>query len=382
MALFFLAVIVFIFADVAIRFISNKIRAGKIKKERAVALEVNLKVDFSREAKSLKRIEVENPKARILCVDDEEVILDSFRKILVLDGYCVDTVNLGREALGLIQLRQYDFVFTDLKMPEMDGVEVTKAVKSLRPDIDVIIITGFASLETAIETMKSGAMDYVQKPFTEDELLEFMRIALIKRQDKMQRQLKPAVHICQYPDAIKARPHEFAIPGGVFISEGHCWVAVTQGGDVEIGIDDFARKLIGKIDGVVYPKLGMLVTKGQSLFSIKQKNRSVPFVSPMTGKVTKLNDALSKNPELFDISPYGENWVCTMEPEDLDADLRVLNIGNRAVALIQDDIERFLRRAVANNEAGGHELRIGVMEQYSDPDWNEVVKEFFRLKHH
>ena len=378
MAVFFLAVLVFIFADVLIRFISKEIHAKKIKKERADALEVNLKVDFSREAKSLKRIEVDNPKARILCVDDEDVILDSFRKILVLDGYCVDTVNSGREALGLIQVRQYDFVFTDLKMPEMDGVEVTKAVKSLRPDIDVIIITGFASVDTAVETMKSGAMNYVQKPFTEDELLDFLRIALIKRQDNIQRQLKPTVRICHSPDTGKSRPDEFVVPGGVFISEGHCWAAVTQGGGVEVGIDDFARKLIGKIDGVEYPKPGMLVAKGQPLFSIRQKHRSIPFFSPVTGKVTKLNETVNTNPELFEFSPYGGNWVCTLESDNLDADLRLLNIGKSAVVLIQDDVERFLRQAGTKEVTGGHALRAGVMAQFSDPDWNEAVKKFFR----
>ena len=113
---------------------------------------------------------------------------------MVIDGYSVDTVTNGKEALGLIQSHHYDFVFTDLKMPEMDGVEVTKAVKHLRPDIDVIIITGYASVETAVETMKYGAMDYVQKPFTEDELLAFVKKTLIKRQDKIQKQLKQNIN--------------------------------------------------------------------------------------------------------------------------------------------------------------------------------------------
>ena len=123
------------------------------------------------------------------------MILDSFRKILVLDGYSVDTVQTGQEALGLLQSHHYDFVFTDLKMPTMDGVEVTKSVKHMRPDIDVVIITGYATVETAVECMKHGAMDYVQKPFTEDELLAFVKKSLIKRQDRIQKQLKPKVHI-------------------------------------------------------------------------------------------------------------------------------------------------------------------------------------------
>ncbi|MCW9095900.1 MAG: response regulator, partial [Ignavibacteriaceae bacterium] len=142
MALFILAVIIFVIADITIRNIAKKIQENKLKQERAEVLKESLTLDFSREAKTLKRAEVEDPKARILCVDDESVILDSFRKILVLDGYAVDTVENGKEALGILQSHSYDFVFTDLKMPEMDGVEVTKAVKHIRPDIDVIIITG------------------------------------------------------------------------------------------------------------------------------------------------------------------------------------------------------------------------------------------------
>ncbi|MCG6912873.1 response regulator, partial [bacterium BMS3Abin03] len=195
MALFIVALIVFVIADIVIRYVAKKVRDNKVRQQREEALKVSLNLDFSSEAKSLKRAEVEVPKARILCVDDESVILDSFRKILVLDGFSIDTVENGKEALGLIQNHSYDFVFTDLKMPEMDGVDVTKSVKHLRPDIDVIIITGYATVETAVECMKFGAMDYVQKPFTEDELLDFTNKLLIRRQDRIKKMLKPKVHI-------------------------------------------------------------------------------------------------------------------------------------------------------------------------------------------
>jgi len=117
MALFVLAVIIFIIADITIRYVAKKMREKKVHEERAAALKVSLNLDFSREAKTLKRVEVENPKARILCVDDESIILESFRRILVLDGYCVDTVETGKEALGLIQTHSYDFVLPILKCP-------------------------------------------------------------------------------------------------------------------------------------------------------------------------------------------------------------------------------------------------------------------------
>lgn len=241
MALFILAVLVFIIADIIIRFVIKKIQEKKTIKEREKALDVSLNLDVSNEAKTLKRVEVENPKARILCVDDEEVILDSFRKILVLDGYSVDTVLTGQEALHLVQSHHYDFVFTDLKMPEMDGVDVAKSVKHLRPDIDVIIITGFATIESAVEVMKFGAMDYVQKPFTEDELLDFVKLSLLKRKDRINKQLQPKVHISQVEKSELLQSDEFLIPGGVFISKDHCWAGIGHDGCVNIGVDDFAK---------------------------------------------------------------------------------------------------------------------------------------------
>ena len=243
MALFILAVVLFIIADIVIRYVSKKMTEKKHIQEREVALKESLNLDFSREAKTLKRAEIKEPKAKILCVDDEPVILDSFRKILVLDGYSIDTVENGKEALGLIQSHHYDFVFTDLKMPIMDGVDVVKSVKHMRPDIDVVIITGYATVETAVECMKYGAMDYVQKPFTDDELTAFVNKLLIKRQDKIQKTLKPKVHITHLKEVEAIKAGEFAIPGGVFISEGHCWAGVEENGSVKIGIDDFAKKI-------------------------------------------------------------------------------------------------------------------------------------------
>jgi CheY-like chemotaxis protein len=183
-------IILFFFLNIAARVLYDRLKEIRVRAERENALSVSLNLDFTHESKTLKRVEIDEPRARILCVDDEEVILDSFRKILVLGGYCVDTVETGQEALGLIQKNDYDFVFTDLKMPNMSGTDVVKSVKHLRPDIDVVVITGYASVDTAVECMKQGAMDYVEKPFTEDELRIFVKHALIKRQDRIEKQSK------------------------------------------------------------------------------------------------------------------------------------------------------------------------------------------------
>lgn len=386
MLLFIVAVIVFVIADILIRLISRRIQEKKLRKERESALAVSLQLDFTREAQTLRRAEVEHAKARILCVDDEQVILDSFRKILVLDGYSVDTVQTGQEALGLLQTHHYDFVFTDLKMPAMSGVEVTKAVKHVRPDIDVVIITGYATVETAVECMKHGAMDYVQKPFTEDELLAFVKKALIKRQDRIQKQLKPRVHITHVSAVGHTGADEFAIPGGVFISEGHCWAAMFEDGTVRVGMDDFARKLLGTVDGIGFPNLGMTVQRGQALFTVMQGTRRVPFISPVSGKVIETNTGLGKHPDALESTSYGENWVCVIDADKLDEEIRALKIGNAAVGFYQEELDRFrsMTRSMSRRAPDGttspvsEEMYTGEMQDLDDRDYEALVTAFFR----
>jgi len=382
MALFIAALIVFIIADILIRYITKRIREKKIFQEREEALKVSLNLDFSSEAKTLKRAEVENPIAKIICVDDEAVILDSFRKILVLDGYSVDTVETGREALGLIRTHSYDFLFTDLKMPEMDGVEVTKSVKHLRPDIDVVIITGYATVETAVECMKFGALDYVQKPFTEDELLEFTKKSLIKRKDRIRKMLKPKVHITHLEEVAGMKTPEFLIPGGVFISEGHCWANIIEEGAVKVGIDDFARKLIGKIDAIEFPNLGLSIKKGQRLFAVKQENRRVIFNSPVSGKVKEIQKPLNTYIESIEFTPYGNNWICQIDAEELDSEIAQLKIGKAAVSFYEEDIEHLqdLKKKIKtgkDEDQTNGQLYIGEMEKLDDVSWKRYSEEFF-----
>lgn len=384
MALFILAIIVFVIVDILIRMISKRIQENKLIKEREAVLTESVKLDFSKEALTLKRAQVENPKAKILCVDDEEVILSGFRKILVLDGYSVDTVENGKEALGLIQKNHYDFVFTDLKMPEMDGLEVTKSVKHLRPDIDVVIITGYATVETAVDCMKYGAMDYVQKPFTQDELLAFVKKTLIKRQDRIQKLLKPKVHITHFPGEEELQKAEFSIPGGVFISDSHCWVSLDQDGTAKIGVDDFAKKLVGKIDNIDFPNLGMTVKAGQPLFTIKQKNKVITFHSPLSGLVSKINLLLKEDYEALDITSYDNNWICCLDTENIDSELATLKIGKSAVNFYHSEIEKFSKKIKSvsknKNDLTAEGLYLGVLENLDEFEWDNISEEFFKSK--
>ena len=116
-----LTIVIFIAVDLGLRLALRKLEQRKLQRARQEALDEGLRLEFADEAASLKRVEVESPKARILAVDDESIVLDSFRKILVLAGYSVDTVETGPEALSLVRHQDYEFVFADLKMPAWTG---------------------------------------------------------------------------------------------------------------------------------------------------------------------------------------------------------------------------------------------------------------------
>jgi CheY-like chemotaxis protein len=315
--------------------------------EREAILNVAVRLEFNDEAKSLKRVEVPQPRARILAVDDEAVVLDSFRRILVLEGFNIDTVQSGPEALSLVQRNDYDFVFTDLKMPIMDGVEVVKAVKHLRPDVDMVVITGYGTIETAVETMQSGACEYVQKPFSADELAAFVNKLLIKRQARLQALRQPTVRIVSPSQAEATPSNEFCIPGGSFIAPGHTWVRIEPDGQVRVGIDDFANKAMGAVGSVLLPKPGTQVRVGDPLFSCKRGTESVTFAAPVSGLVQDLNATLQSEPARMTISPYKDGWVCRIEPSDLTAQLGAMRIGQPAVAWYGEEIDRLMAAKAA-----------------------------------
>lgn len=334
-------IVAFITADVLVRLFTQRMREKKLKEQREEALDIGLRLDYAEEAPSLKRVEVEEPSARILAVDDEPVVLDSFRKILVIAGYSVDTVETGKEAVGIVQKNDYDFVFTDLKMPDMDGLDVTKAVKHLRPDIDVIMITGYATIESAVDAMKYGALDYVQKPFTEDELVDFVNKSLIRRQAKLERQLRPKVRLVTPSKGESTSEHVFNVPSGAFFSKEHAWATLEVNGMVSIGLDDFLVKLTGEIEEIMLPEEGQSVKKGENLFSIKKGERRLAIASPFSGKVISVNSAILDRLELLKMKPYELGWVCCLEPDNLSEDLKSLRIGTSAVSWYQEEIEKY-----------------------------------------
>lgn len=117
-------------------------------------------------------------KPHILIVEDEPLMRIAISDSLITEGYRVTDTGLGSEGLRMVQSENYDAVITDLKLPGADGIEILKASKHFSSTTEVIIITAYATIPTAIEAMKEGARDYLIKPFSTEELLLILKRAL------------------------------------------------------------------------------------------------------------------------------------------------------------------------------------------------------------
>lgn len=122
----------------------------------------------------------------VLIVDDEHGIREGCRRILAMEGYAVETAENGKAGLDLAQTKRFDLILVDLMMPVIGGLEMMDRVRSVDEDVIMIVITGFATIETAVEAIKHGAYDYLPKPFAPDQLIAVVNRGLEKRRLSLQ----------------------------------------------------------------------------------------------------------------------------------------------------------------------------------------------------
>jgi len=133
-------------------------------------------------------------KISILIVDDEESVRDSLFSWFIEDGYRVECAENARKALSMIESDSFDIILADIKMPGMDGLEMLRRIKLLKKDSIVIVMTAFATVDTAVQALKDGAFDYITKPFDPDDLSHLIRnaskqISLAEENENLKKQV-------------------------------------------------------------------------------------------------------------------------------------------------------------------------------------------------
>jgi DNA-binding NtrC family response regulator len=130
-------------------------------------------------------------QAQVLVVDDDFNVARAMQTVLSHEGYEVDTTPTGRGALARFQGKNYDLLVADLRLPDIDGMDVIKKVKTEHPDTAVVIITGFSTVSSAVQAMKLGVSDYLAKPVTDEELKTIVASALTEKKEDLGKEIRP-----------------------------------------------------------------------------------------------------------------------------------------------------------------------------------------------
>ncbi len=148
-------------------------------------------------------VERAKPTSRVLVVDDEKVIREILSEFLTMEGYVVRSVEDGEDALTELRLRPYDMVISDLKMPKVGGLQLLEKISEEKLNVLTVIMTGFGTVETAIEAMKKGAYDYILKPFKVEEVVHVVQRGLERQQLQAENvRLKEALTLYSVSEAI------------------------------------------------------------------------------------------------------------------------------------------------------------------------------------
>jgi DNA-binding response OmpR family regulator len=243
-------------------------------------------------------------RANVLVVDDEQIVCNSCRKILNQEGHNVSVALNGREALKKVEEDKYDVVIADWKMPEIDGMEVLRIVKKNHPDIILIMITGYPSVESAVKAVRLGVSNYVPKPFTPDALTQALKIALEERRNDRKE---------------------------LFCYQNYIWAKILEDGTVKMGVNNLFRERVGDILYVDLPFNQSEVEQGRLCIRVLASDKQVhKLYAPIHGRVIKTNYEINFNTDLINKDPFGKGWIVQIEPSNLEEDLKAWS-GNTSV---------------------------------------------------
>jgi len=208
----------------------------------------------------------------------------------------------------------------------------------------------------------------------------FLLIDYVRGQKMAKQPVMQAVAAEAAPRTVSALVAGFQVPENVRYHAGHTWALSESRDLVRVGFDDFASKLIGKIEKIALPQRGRWVRQGQKIWTIFRDGKSVDMISPIEGTVTDINEAVVQNPELARKDPYGEGWLLTVQAPDAKINFRNLIGGTLARMWTEDSALRLHQRmplaAGALAQDGGVAVD-DITAHMPDEEWAALTKEFF-----
>ena len=257
-------------------------------------------------------------KEHILVVDDERVILDAVEKICTAEGFTVDLSIDAKDALNKIKKKSYDLILCDIMMPEIDGFKFLEELNNLKIYTPLIMTTGYSTVENAVNSLYRGAVDFIPKPFTADELLNSILRAI--KYFKIQKRIKEQ----EIPGSDNSLIY---VPCPAKYSRlGYAsWVSLENKGTALIGITDLFLKTIDSIKGIEFIKTEDETIQGVAcVHFLCIDNLIHPVLAPLSGRIIERNEALLKDITILEKDPYFQGWIYRIIPNETEYELKHL----------------------------------------------------------
>lgn len=171
------------------------------------------------------------------------------------------------------------------------------------------------------------------------------------------------------------------IPQGVYLHRGHAWVGMASGGQVRIGIDAFAARLLGPLDRIDLPLMGKPLKRGRTGIRMNRGILNTGLVSPVSGVVTAFNPKIKEAPAALPADPYGNGWLLMVQPDNLREDLRALEMGAEASAFIKSEIDQLfqaIETQLGPLAADGGNLSDDILGSLPPTCWQELARQFLK----
>jgi CheY-like chemotaxis protein len=254
-------------------------------------------------------------KTDILIIDDEEVILDAVQKIAAFDGLSSDACLNVNDAISNLDKKEYKLIICDIMMPEKDGFELLEIVHQKRISTPVVITTGYSTLDNAVKALYEGAIGFIPKPFSIEELTSIIRRGV------------------EY-GKIFAKKYDFRrldndnllafvpCPPKYFRLGFDSWMNSAEEGLATIGLTDLFLKSIGMIKEIEFMKIEETIYQGGTCLKIIDNNDfSHQLLAPISGKIIDINEKVIIDKILLEKDPYFQGWIYKMIPSNLENDL-------------------------------------------------------------
>jgi len=250
----------------------------------------------------------------ILAIDDEKIIVDSIVKLCSSEDLSVDTAGNAKEGLEKIRKSNYSLIISDIMMPEMDGFELLDTLRDLEVSTPVIITTGYSTVENAVRALYSGAIDFLPKPFTVDELLSSISRGL--KYNKIRETIKH-----ENNDEVLFVP----CPAKYNRLGYNSWALIMDDGSVRVGMVDLFLRTIDSVRSIKLLEPEEELVQGNSCAEIDSADDKIhPFLAPISGRIVECNHNIVQQPTLLEKDPYFEGWIYTIIPSDLNYESKVL----------------------------------------------------------